>query len=67
MCVASGESRLLSLKLESKPETDNLKRTEFQPPNDKTNTMTCAPSEDSDQPEHPPNLIRVFPVRSMGG
>ena len=25
----------------------------------------CAPSEDSDQPEHPPNLIRVFAVRSM--
>ena len=23
----------------------------------------CAPSEDSDQPGHPPNLIRVFPVR----
>ena len=26
----------------------------------------CAPSEDSDQPGHPPSLIRVFPVRSMG-
>ena len=25
----------------------------------------CAPSEDSDQPGHPPSLIRVFPVRSM--
>ena len=25
--------------------------------------MTCAPSEDSDQPEHPPSLIRVFAVR----
>ena len=23
----------------------------------------CAPSEDSDQPEHPPSLIRVFAVR----
>ena len=30
------------------------------PPHDKTNIMTCAPSEDSDQPVHPPNLIRVF-------
>ena len=30
---------------------------------DKTNKMTCAPSEDSDQPGHPPSLIRVFAVR----
>ena len=28
--------------------------------------MTCAPSEDSDQPGHPPSLIRVFAVRTMG-
>ena len=34
------------------------------PPHDKTNEMTCAPSEDSDQPGHPPSLIRVFAVRS---
>ena len=29
--------------------------------------MACAPSEDSDQPGHPPSLIRVFavPVRSV--
>ena len=26
----------------------------------------CVPSEDSDQPVHPPSLIRVFAVRSMG-
>ena len=26
----------------------------------------CAPSEDSDQPGHPPSLIRVFTVRLMG-
>ena len=26
----------------------------------------CAPIEDSDQPGHPPSLIRVFAVRSMG-
>ena len=25
----------------------------FDPPHDKTNKMTCAPSEDSDQPGHP--------------
>ena len=37
----------------------------FEPVNDKTNKITCAPSEDSDQPGHPPILIRVFAVRSM--
>ena len=26
----------------------------------------CAPREDSDQPGHPPSLIRVFAVRFMG-
>ena len=33
---------------------------------DKTNKITCAPSEDSDQPGHPPSLIRVFAVHLMG-
>ena len=37
-----------------------------EPPHDKTNKMTCAPSEDSDQPGHPPSLIRVFALHSMG-
>ena len=36
----------------------------YEPPHDKTNKMTCAPSEDSDQPGHQPSLIRVFAVRS---
>ena len=35
----------------------------FEPPHDKTNKMACAPSKDSDQPGHPPSLIRVFAVR----
>ena len=35
----------------------------FEPPRDKTNKMACAPSEDSDQPGHPPSLNRVFAVR----
>ena len=30
---------------------------------DKTNKMVCVPSKDSDQPGHPPSLIRVFAVR----
>ena len=33
-----------------------------EPPHDKTNKMICALSEDSDQPGHPPSLIRVFAV-----
>ena len=37
-----------------------------EPPHDKTNKMICAPSEDSDQLGHPPSLIRVFAVRSVG-
>ena len=28
--------------------------------------MTCAPGKDSDQPGHPPSLIRVFAVHLMG-
>ena len=35
----------------------------FEPPHDKTNKLTCAPSEDSDQPGHPSSLISVFAVR----
>ena len=34
----------------------------FEPPHDKTNKMVCAPSEDSDQPGHPPSLIWVLAV-----
>ena len=37
-----------------------------EPAHDKTNKMTCAPSEDSDQPGNPPSLIRIFAVRSVG-
>ena len=35
----------------------------FEPPRDKTNKMACAHNEDSNQPWHPPSLIRVFAVR----
>ena len=34
----------------------------LEPPDDKTNKMACAPSENSDQPGHPPSLTRVFAV-----
>ena len=36
-----------------------------EPQHDKTNKVTCAPSEDSDQPRHPARLIRVFAVPSI--
>ena len=35
----------------------------IEPPYDKTNKLPCAPSEDSDQPGHPPSLITVFTIR----
>ena len=35
----------------------------FEPEHDKTNKMTCASSDESDKPEHPPSLIRVFADR----
>ena len=38
----------------------------FEPSHDKTNKMNFVPSEDSVQPGHPPSLIRVFAVRSVG-
>ena len=38
----------------------------YEPARDKTNILTCAPSEDSDQLGHLPSLIRVFAVRSVG-
>ena len=31
----------------------------IEPPHDKTNKITCALSEDSDQPGHPPSLISL--------
>ena len=36
------------------------------PAHHKTNKLAFAPSEDSDQPEHLPILIRVFALRSVG-
>ena len=34
----------------------------IEPPNDKTNKITFAPSKDSDQPRHPPSLVRDLAV-----
>ena len=35
----------------------------IEPLHAKTNEMPCALSEDSEQPGHPPSMIRVFAVR----
>ena len=37
-----------------------------EPLHDKTNKINCAQGEDSDKPGHPPSLVRVLAVRSMG-
>ena len=37
----------------------------FEPRHDKTNKLTCVPSEDSDQPGHVPSLIRIFAMHSV--
>ena len=42
-----------------------LSESSFALQHDKTNKMTFAPSEDSDQPGHPSSLIRVFAMHSM--
>ena len=62
--VAGPESNLRLLD----PQSDSLSMlgTQLQgihePPHDKTNRMAIAPNEDTDQPAHPPSLIRVFAV-----
>ena len=43
--------------------TTTTTTTTTEPLRDKTNKMACAPSEDSDQPGHPPSLFRVYAVR----
>ena len=55
-CSATGTSFCYFTSLASKKST-------YEPPHDKTNEMARAPSEDSEQPGHPPSLIRVFAVR----
>ena len=62
--VAGPESNLRVLD----PQSDSLSMlgTQLQgiheAPIDKTNKMAIAPSENTDQPAHPPSLIRVFAV-----
>ena len=55
-----------SRKKHFEPPHDKTRKKHFEPPHDKPNKMTFVPSENSDQPGHPPSLIRVFAVRSVG-
>ena len=45
--------------------TDNVSTQTSEPPHDKTNNVVVRPAK-TDQPGHPPSLIRVFAVCSMG-
>ena len=60
LALAFCSALILKLKLKT------IHLSSFEPPYDKTNEMACASTEDSDQPGHPPSLIRVFAVRSIG-
>ena len=55
--------RSFTLILSQTGQDVRQKRLKYEPPHDKTNKLACAPNEDSDQPGHPPSLIRVFTVR----
>ena len=61
-----GKTQLISASHEHLEITKVPCKLTNEPPHDNTNKMACAPSEDSDQPGHPPSLIRVFTVHSMG-
>ena len=43
-----------------KANEDVPTKQKIEPLHDKTNKMACAPSEDSDQPGHLPNLITAW-------
>ena len=72
MCPSSLPELGRSLPLECRGKTDETARMcmliwiftdcTYEPPHDKTNKMIRTPSEDSDQPGHPPSLIRAFAV-----
>ena len=55
--------RLLDKQSDSRSMLGTQLQGIHEPPHDKTNKMAIAPSEDTDQPVHPPSLIGVFAVR----
>ena len=67
MCMISFNKRYVAGPASNHSDSLSMLGTQLQgihePPHDKANKMAIAPSEDSDQPVHPPSLIRVFAVR----
>ena len=61
--ILSWFSNIFSKSPSSSISEAETKKEIYEPLHDKTNKMPCAPIEDSDQPGHPPSLIRVFAVR----
>ena len=61
-CFKYNHICLLNLIANIAKHVENQITKSFEPRHDKTNKMTT-PSEDSDQPGHPPSLIRVFAAR----
>ena len=55
---------LIIMEINCNPEVIQFK---FDPPHAKTNKISFAPSEDSDQPGHSPSLTRVFVVHMKNG
>ena len=64
-CVATDTWRSLGCRKTPLEHWSKRKPT-VKPEHDKTNKMTCVPSEDSNQPVHPPRMTTVFAMRSMG-
>ena len=56
------QSREAEIKPLNKTRSTRNTHSITEPPHDKTNKVACAPAK-TDQPGHPPSLIRVFAVR----
>ena len=63
--AAKRNDKLIKMLFSVGDESSNYNE-KYVTPHDKTNKMAHVPSEDSDQPGHPPSLIGVFAVRSVG-
>ena len=63
--VADGRIGLFLISVREQASVDTL--AQYGPPHDKTNKMTVRPAKTQISPGiHPPSLIRVFAVRSVG-
>ena len=60
--LASGDHFYISKFLRKLTDVNRLLSRDNSNTNDNINNVACAPSEDSDQPGHPPSLIKVCAV-----